>query len=106
MTMHGAKGLSAQVVFIPALEEEIFPGPWRQPFPGLILEAARLLYVSITRARAACVMSYATKRFFKGNMSDHRASRFALNLGGPFLTRNSGLNDEQVTQIRDACAIL
>jgi superfamily I DNA/RNA helicase len=62
MSMHGAKGLSARVVFIPGLEDHIFPGPWRQPYAGLVLEAARLLYVSITRARAACVLSYATRR--------------------------------------------
>src|SRR5262249_40232439 len=66
MTMHGAKGLSARVVFIPGLEEPIFPGPWRQPYPGLILEAARLLYVSITRARVACVLSFAGRRLVNG----------------------------------------
>jgi superfamily I DNA/RNA helicase len=43
VSMHGAKGLSARVVFIPGLEDELFPGPWRQPYPGLVLEAARLL---------------------------------------------------------------
>ncbi len=75
MTMHGAKGLSARIVFIPALEEQIFPGPWRQPFPGLILEAARLLYVSITRARVLCIMSYARKRVINGSMSDQTPSR-------------------------------
>jgi len=50
MTMHGAKGLSAQVVFVPGLEEQMLPGEKRSPYPGLVLEAARLLYVSITRA--------------------------------------------------------
>jgi superfamily I DNA/RNA helicase len=57
MSMHGAKGLSARIVFIPGLEDDIFPGPWRQPYPGLVLEAARLLYVSMTRARAACILT-------------------------------------------------
>ena len=58
MTMHGAKGLSAQIVFIPGLMEELLPGELRRPYPGLVLEAARMLYVSITRARAACILSY------------------------------------------------
>ncbi len=31
LTMHGAKGLSAKVVFVPGLEEEVLPGPCRQP---------------------------------------------------------------------------
>jgi DNA helicase-2/ATP-dependent DNA helicase PcrA len=75
MTMHGAKGLSARAVFIPGLEEEVFPGHRRRPYPGLVEEAARLLYVSITRARAACVMSFARRRVVHGRLSTpHRAS--------------------------------
>lgn len=66
MSMHGAKGLSARIVFVPGLEEHIFPGPWRQPYPGLVLEAARLLYISITRARAACILNYAKQRRIQG----------------------------------------
>ena len=61
MTMHGAKGLSGKIVFIPGLEEAILPGPKRSPYPGLGLEAARLLYMSITRAKAACIISYADR---------------------------------------------
>ena len=81
MTMHGAKGLSGKVVFIPGLEEEILPGPWRQPYPGLVLEAARLLYVSITRARATCIISYARTRVVHGQFGSHTPSRFAVHLG-------------------------
>jgi lactate dehydrogenase-like 2-hydroxyacid dehydrogenase len=66
MTMHGAKGLSGTIAFIPALEDTILPGTKRAPYPGLVLEAARLLYVSITRARAVCIMSNAQRRFFNG----------------------------------------
>jgi DNA helicase-2/ATP-dependent DNA helicase PcrA len=62
MTMHNSKGLSAQIVFIPGLEEKVFPGVWRRSYPGLILEAARLLYVSMTRARAAYILSQVKHR--------------------------------------------
>jgi DNA helicase-2/ATP-dependent DNA helicase PcrA len=62
MTMHGAKGLSARAVFIPGLEQGLIPNQYQMPYPAQILEAARLLYVSITRARAACVMSFAWRR--------------------------------------------
>ncbi len=99
MTMHGAKGLSGSVVFIPGLEEEIFPGPWRQPYPGLILEAARLLYVSITRARAACIVSFANRRTVNGTPSNHAPSRFALNLGGAFTAGTAGLTPAEVAQV-------
>lgn len=99
MSMHGAKGLSARVVFIPGMEEHIFPGPWRQPYPGLVLEAARLLYVSVTRARAACVLSYATSRLVQGRMLRTAASRFTTNLNGPFVLRQAGLQAGEVQQV-------
>jgi DNA helicase-2/ATP-dependent DNA helicase PcrA len=92
MTMHGAKGLSAKVVFIPGLEEDVFPGPRRRPYPGLVQEAARLLYVSITRARAACVLSYSDSRFINGRNATHTASRFTSCVAGPFVARRGGLN--------------
>lgn len=99
MSMHGAKGLSSKVVFVPGLEEHIFPGPWRQPYPGLVLEAARLLYVSITRARAACVVSYAAQRRFQGPMRASTPSRFTASLNGPFVPRAVGLQAPEVQQI-------
>lgn len=104
MTMHGSKGLSGRVVFVPGLEEEILPGPWRQPYPGLVLEAARLLYVSVTRARAACVISYAGTRMVNGQFSHQTASRFCAQLGGPFTYRATGLSAPEVQQIVQECA--
>lgn len=106
MTMHGAKGLSARVVFIPGLEEQVFPGAWRVPYPGLILEAARLLYVSITRARAACVISYASHRMVNGTRQNHAASRYTPHLNGAFGTRGDGLTAAEVTQIMTDCSNL
>jgi superfamily I DNA/RNA helicase len=103
MTMHGAKGLSARVVFIPGLEEETLPGPKRQPYPGLVLEAARLLYVSITRARAACVMSYAGTRIVNGQFSRRTPSRFCAQLEGAFSYRANGLTALEVQQIVQTC---
>lgn len=99
MSMHGAKGLSSRIVLVPGLEEHIFPGPWRQPYPGLILEAARLLYVSITRARAACILSYAARRRMQGPMRATAASRFTTSLNGAFLGRANGLQQPEVLQI-------
>jgi DNA helicase-2/ATP-dependent DNA helicase PcrA len=106
MTMHGAKGLSAQVVFIPGLEDEIIPGPRRNPYEGLVQEAARMLYVSITRARAACIVSYAQRRRIAGQMQGVTHSRFAPQLAGAFGPRDKGLTTEEVEAIRDDCANL
>lgn len=100
MTMHGAKGLNAGVVFIPGLEEDILPGNKRQPFPGLVLEAARLLYVSISRARAACILTYAQRRLVYGNFSNQASSRFVSSLGGQFNFRDeNGLSAVEVNEI-------
>jgi len=99
MSMHGAKGLSSRIVFVPGLEEHIFPGPWRQPYPGLVLEAARILYVSITRARAACILSYAAQRRIQGPIRSTAASRFTTHLNAAFSPRLNGLQQPEVQQI-------
>jgi len=106
MTMHGAKGLSGRVVFIPGLEEEIFPGSRKRPYAGLVLEAARMLYVSITRARATCVVSWSRRRMVKGQLSSQTASRFAANLGGAFTYWDGCLTKDEVARIMDDCANL
>jgi len=104
MTMHGSKGLDARVVFVPGLEDKLFPGRWRNSYPGLVLEAARLLYMSITRARAACIISYANTRIVYGKYQGHTPSRFAQSLGKRFEMRNdSGLTEEEVQVIIDDC---
>lgn len=106
MTMHGAKGLSAKVVFIPGLEEQLLPGPWRAPYPGLVLEAARLLYVSITRARAVCILSYASRRTMNGTTVPHAASRFAVSLNGVFSARSVGLGNPECADIITAVGVI
>src|SRR5262245_49765322 len=59
LTMHGAKGLSGKVVFIPSAEQGILPNFKAIQATGLLNEQRRLFYVSLTRARAACIVSHA-----------------------------------------------
>src|SRR5207244_5251970 len=106
MTMHGAKGLSGTIVFIPGLEDTVLPGTKRVPYPGLVLEAARLLYVSITRTRAACIMSNAYRRFFNGRNVTQAPSRFTANLGGAFQQRASGLQRAEIENVQAIIADL
>lgn len=103
MTMHGAKGLSARVVFIPGLEDNLIPGPRRAPYAGLVLEAARLLYVSITRARASCVLSFSQSRFVNGQNRRQASSRFNASLNGVFQHRQDGLTIQETNQIIENC---
>jgi DNA helicase-2/ATP-dependent DNA helicase PcrA len=103
MTFHGAKGLSAKVVFIPGLEEDILPGKKRIPYNGLVLEAARMLYVSITRARAACILSYSRNRFINGNNARQAPSRFLKSLNGAFMQRDVPFSDQEADQIIASC---
>lgn len=103
MTLHFSKGLSSKVVFIPGLEEQLIPGPYRAPYPGQVEEAARLLYVGITRARADCIISYASQRFVNGYTANHHPSRFAAHLGVVFQQRNQGLSPAEVAGILNNC---
>lgn len=91
LTMHGAKGLDSKIVFIPGLEKEILPGSKRQGVPGLVLEAARMLYVSITRARAACFLSYSTSRMMYGKRVYTNPSPFVQFLGGPWVDKSEDM---------------
>jgi len=59
LTMHGAKGLSGKVVFIPSAEQGVIPSFRAIHAAGLLNEQRRLFYVSVTRGRAACIVSHA-----------------------------------------------
>lgn len=77
MTMHSAKGLEFPVVFIPGMEEGVFPG-YRAitEGPEQLEEERRLCYVGITRAREKLYLSNARFRTLFGNSSYNRPSRF------------------------------
>lgn len=99
MTMHGAKGLSARVVFIPGLEHGLLPNHHQAPFIAQVLESARLLYVSITRARAVCCLSFARRRTIQGEFRHQTPSQFAGQTGGAFVDRTAGLSDAEAGQV-------
>jgi superfamily I DNA/RNA helicase len=98
MTLHSCKGLTAKAVFIPGLEEDLLPGPRRAPYPAQVDEAARILYVGLTRARVLCVCSFATRRTMNGTSVQHAPSRFLAALGFPFVS-SSGLSVSQVASV-------
>ena len=60
MTMHKAKGLTADAVIIAAAEDELIPGG--QDDPNAVGDERRLLYVSLTRARTHLFLTYCDNR--------------------------------------------
>lgn len=107
MSFHSSKGLSAKVVFIPGLEETIFPNTFAQQVPGLILENARLLYVAITRAKASCILSYTRYRNMFGQNTAMNPSRFCGATGTVFAQQNNpSLSAAEVQTIMTSIANL
>lgn len=76
MTLHSAKGLEFPVVFIPGMEEGVFPGYRSIGNEEEIEEERRLCYVGITRAREMLYMTCAKRRTLFGNTSYNAPSRF------------------------------
>ena len=87
MTLHAAKGLEFDNVFLPGWEEEIFPtGRALQEGGNAALEEERrLAYVGLTRARKRVWISWATTRFFHGNRMVSRPSRFIDEIASEYL---------------------
>lgn len=76
MTVHGSKGLEFDMVFLPGLEEGIFPSSKSLDTLSGIEEERRLLYVAITRAKKYLQLSLAKNRFVFGGSQQTSPSRF------------------------------
>ena len=80
MTVHAAKGLEFNAVFITGLEEGLFPHQNSQRVDGGLDEERRLMYVAITRARRRLYMSFAQRRMLNGQVSYGAPSSFLREL--------------------------
>jgi DNA helicase II / ATP-dependent DNA helicase PcrA len=76
MTVHAAKGLEFDAVFITGLEEGLFPHQNSLNDPASLEEERRLMYVAITRARRRLYLSHAQTRMLHGQTRDNMPSRF------------------------------
>ncbi len=76
MTLHSAKGLEFPIVFIPGLEENIFPGRQSALDPSETEEERRLAYVGITRAQDKLHLIHAESRLLYGQTTRNPLSRF------------------------------
>ena len=82
MTIHAAKGLEFDTIFLPGWEEGIFPSQRALDEGGLasLEEERRLAYVAITRARRKCTVIHAANRRIYGQWSSSLPSRFVAEL--------------------------
>jgi DNA helicase-2/ATP-dependent DNA helicase PcrA len=82
MTMHAAKGLEFDNVFLPGWEEGVFPSQRAMDEGGLasLEEERRLAYVAITRARRKCTILHAANRRIYGQWTSSIPSRFIAEL--------------------------
>ena len=76
MTMHSAKGLEFNNVFVIGMEEGIFPTTRSMDDDDKLEEERRLCYVAITRARKRLYLTHARQRMLYGRTSMGMASRF------------------------------
>ena len=78
MTLHAAKGLEFDVVFLPGWEDGLFPSQRTMDESGIIglEEERRLAYVGITRAGRVCTISFAANRRVYGQWQSQLPSRF------------------------------
>ncbi|WP_292268374.1 ATP-dependent helicase [Butyricimonas sp.] len=85
MTIHSAKGLEFENVFIVGMEEDLFPAQQSAYTPAALEEERRLFYVALTRAEKKVVMTYATTRYKNGNVVYPQPSRFIAEINPVYL---------------------
>lgn len=94
MTLHAAKGLEFEIVFMVGMEEGIFPHSRSLADPKEMEEERRLAYVGITRAKKYLFMLYANSRTYFGNLQNNLVSRFLADIPEELVEyQNSYIND-------------
>ena len=85
MTIHSAKGLEFDLVFLPGWEEGVFPSPRSVDERNGLEEERRLAYVAITRAKNNLKISYSKTRYEYGEFKTTQVSRFIKELPEEYL---------------------
>jgi len=94
MTMHAAKGLEFDQVFLPGWEEGVFPSQRSLDEGGLasLEEERRLAYVAITRARRRCTILHAANRRIYGQWTSSIPSRFIAELPAEHVEQETSMS--------------
>ena len=89
MTIHLAKGLEFNQVYIVGLEEDLFPSALSSTTRADLEEERRLFYVAITRAKKKVTITYAKTRYRWGKLNDCEPSRFITEIDKQYTSFNS-----------------
>ena len=102
MTLHAAKGLEFDTVFLAGLEEGLFPHIRASGDVKGLEEERRLFYVGMTRAKRRLHLSFAMSRRFSYQTSARRPSRFLTEIPDADLVATSGTRTQTVDRSGDA----
>jgi DNA helicase-2/ATP-dependent DNA helicase PcrA len=95
MTIHNAKGLEFDVVFLAGLEENLLPHIRSLESETMIEEERRLCFVAMTRASKLLYLSNAKRRMSADSIIENRPSRFLSSIDGSLLLNPFGNGDVQ-----------
>ena len=93
MTVHSAKGLEYDYVYIVGMEEGLFPSSRSVESISDLEEERRLMYVAITRAKRAVMLSYAEMRRVWGKTENATPSRFLKEIDKEFVDANFDMGE-------------
>lgn len=95
MTIHNAKGLEFDVVFLAGLEENLLPHMRSLESEEMIEEERRLCFVAMTRASKLLYLCNARRRMSADSIIENRPSRFLSSIDGSLLSNPFGNGDVQ-----------
>jgi DNA helicase-2/ATP-dependent DNA helicase PcrA len=102
MTIHLAKGLEFQNVFIVGMEEDLFPSGMSMNTRNELEEERRLFYVALTRAEKQAYLTYTLSRYRWGKLIDAEPSRFIEEIDAQFVDITTPLKDQYFNPMLDA----
>lgn len=95
MTMHAAKGLEFDTVFVVGMEEGLFPHSRSLMEKDELEEERRLCYVAMTRAKNKLFLTYAKNRLYFGRRNSNVPSRFIAEIPGHLIKHDGGFGNSQ-----------
>lgn len=95
MTVHAAKGLEYQAVFVVGMERDLFPSMMSSNSLSELEEERRLFYVALTRAKEYCVLTHAKTRFRYGQTEMCNPSPFLKDIDPMFLDQMDSMGNSR-----------